>query len=113
MPDNAIPGFASQLQRPWLKRRAPKMIDTTPDCWHWDLGQKEIHFNAWYNNSLVMCRVAREAIKDQYGDPSTPTDCMHTAKKHCDDIAKVLDRLLAQGRFEDDGSVLLRSSDWR
>ena len=88
------------------------MIDTFPDSWRWDYRHQEIRFCAWQNSGLVMCRISREAIKDQYGDPPTPTACMRVARKHFDDIAKMFNDLLARGRFEDDGSVLLRSSDW-
>jgi hypothetical protein len=59
-----------------------------------------------------MCRISREAIEDRYGNPQTPSACVQAAKKHFNDIADRFSDLLGQGRFEDDGSVLLRSTDW-
>jgi hypothetical protein len=59
-----------------------------------------------------MCRISRKAIEDRYANPRTPSACVQAAIKHFDDIVDRLSDLLAQGRFEDDGSVLLRSTDW-
>jgi len=89
-----------------------QMIDTFPDGWRWDYRHREVRFYAWRNSGLVLCRVSREAIEDRYGDLSTPNACVQAAKGHFDDIADRLSDLLTQGRFEDDGSLLLRSTDW-
>ncbi len=88
------------------------MLDTIPDWWYWDHRHQEVRFYAWRNSGLVMCRISREAIEDRYGDPPTPNACVYAAKKHFNDISDRFSDLLAQGRFEDDGSVLLRSTDW-
>jgi hypothetical protein len=88
------------------------MIDTFPDSWQWDYRHQEVRFYAWRNSGLVMCRISREAIEDRYGNPQSPSACVQAAKKHFNDIADRFSDLLAQGRFEDDGSVLLRSTDW-
>jgi len=88
------------------------MIDTSPDSWRWEYTHQEIQFYAWRNAALMMCRISREAIENRYGHAPTPTAHLQAARQHVDEIAERFDELLAQGRFEDDGSVLLRSSDW-
>ncbi len=88
------------------------MLDTIPDCWYWDNRHQEVRFCAWRDSGLVMCRISRKAIENRYGDPPTPDAGVQAAKKNFDDIAERVSDLLAQGCFEDDGSVLLRSTDW-
>ncbi len=88
------------------------MLDTIPDCWYWDNRHQEVRFYAWRDSDLVMCRISRKAIENRYGGPPTPDACVQAAKKNLDDIADRFSDLAAQGRFEDDGSVLLRSTDW-
>ena len=90
-----------------------EMIDTCPDYWRWDYKNQEVRFRAWWNSSLVICRVAREAIDDRYGNSPTPIACLEAARSHVDDIVGKVKDLLAHGRFEKDGSVLLRATDWR
>ena len=63
------------------------MLDTIPDWWYWDYRHQDVRFYAWRNS-------------------------VQAAKKHFNDIADRFSDLLGQGRFEDDGSVLLRSTDW-
>jgi hypothetical protein len=88
------------------------MIDTFPEKWQWDHRHQEVRFCAWQISGLVMCRISREAIEDRYSNPPTPSACLEAAREHFDDIAIKFSDLLAQGRFEKDGSVLLRSTDW-
>ena len=88
------------------------MIETIPEKWQWDSGHQEVRFCAWQNGVVVMCRISREAIEDRYLHPKTPGACVEAAREHFADIAARLGELLAQGRFEKDGSVLLRSTDW-
>ncbi len=88
------------------------MIDTTPEKWQWDSGHQEVRFCAWQNGILVMCRISREAIEDRCPHPPTPGACVEAAREHVTDVVARLSDLLAQGRFENDGSLLLRSSDW-
>ena len=90
-----------------------EMIDTFPDYWRWDYKNQEVRFCAWRNSSLVICRVAREAIEDRYGNSPTPDACLEAARNHVNEIVGRFGDLLAHGRFENDGSVLLRTTDWQ
>ncbi len=90
-----------------------EMIDTLLDYWRWDYKNQEVRFRAWWDGGLVICRVAREAIEDRYGNPPTPKACLETARNHGNEIVDRFSGLLAHGRFEKDGSVLLRTTDWQ
>ena len=88
------------------------MIDSFPDSWYWDYRHQEVRFCAWQNSGLVMCRISRKAIEDRYGGPPTPTACVTVARQHINDISDRFGDLLTRGRYENDGSVLLRPNDW-
>ena len=60
----------------------------------------------------VKCRVSQECIEDNMGDPRTPEACLDAAKAHFDAITDKVGFLIAAGRFEEDGSIVLRSADW-
>jgi hypothetical protein len=83
-----------------------------PESWRWDRAQEEAHLGAWLNSGLVLCRVSREAIEDHCGHPTSPKACLEAASNHCDEITSRLAALIVEGRFEADGSVLLRADDW-
>jgi len=59
-----------------------------------------------------MCRISRKAIEDRYGDASSPRSYVQVARQHVNEICNRFGGLLTQGRYENDGSVLLRPTDW-
>ena len=87
-------------------------VFSSPGNWRWNRHRDQIHLGAWLNSSLVICRISREAIEDHCVDTPTPSACLEAAKRRVEDITKRLGDLIDQGRFEMDGSVLLRSADW-
>ena len=88
------------------------MIDSLPDSWYWDYRHQEVRFCAWQKTNLVMCRIARKAIEDRYGGSSTPKTCVKVARQNSKDISDRFGALLTRGRYENDGSLLLRPTDW-
>jgi hypothetical protein len=75
------------------------MIKTFPHSWCWDYRKQEVCFCAWWDSNLVMCRVAREAIEDRYGNPPTPNACLEAARNHVNEIVDRISDLLEHGRF--------------
>jgi hypothetical protein len=83
-----------------------------PESWRWDRQSQEVRLNAWLGSGLILCRVSRKAIEGRCGNSPSPSTCLRAAKEHFDEITARLDDLISRGRFEKDGSVLLRSTDW-
>jgi hypothetical protein len=88
------------------------MLKTIPDFWYWDYRHQEVRFCAWQNSEVVMCRISRKAIEDLYGDAPSPRAYVQVTRQHVYDICNRFGGLLTQGRYENDGSVLLRPTDW-
>lgn len=84
----------------------------TNEHWRWNGYRETVEFSVFANFKKVDCRVSRECIEDNLGNPQTPEACFDVAKASFDSITDKIGELIHTGRFEDDGSVLLRSSDW-
>ena len=88
----------------------------TNETWRWDPDTEDVRFTALDlddNNKKIQCRVTRECIEDHCGNPSDPDACFTAAKKHFDAITDQVGGYITFSRFEPDGSILLRSRDWR
>jgi hypothetical protein len=81
--------------------------------WVWDGSRNVVQFSAIVNGQRIVCRVSEECIMDHFGNPSTETECMVAAKERFDSITDLAGHLINKGRFEPDGTILIRSSDWR
>jgi hypothetical protein len=66
----------------------------------------------YVDGKLIRCRISPECIDDHCGNPRTPLRRTEAARAHFDEITERLTRLILSQRFEADGSILLRSSDW-
>jgi hypothetical protein len=64
------------------------------------------------NGRDVLCRVSYEAIKDNCNNPESKEACFKAAREHFDHIVDRVERKMTYSNYEEDGSVLLRSSDW-
>lgn len=47
------------------------------------------------------------------GNPSSPQECLDAAKANFDAITDLAGRFISTGRYEPDGTILIRSGDWR
>ncbi len=81
--------------------------------WLWDLGAEEVRFVVYDDGKKVLCRVSRECLENHCGDPQDENACLTAAKKNFNRITDQIGFYVKFGRFEPDGSVLLRSGDWR
>jgi hypothetical protein len=72
----------------------------------------EARFAVRVDGQRVLCRVSWEAITDHLGDPLTESECLGAVQAHFDEITDKVGHKIATGRFEPDGSVLLRTGDW-
>lgn len=85
----------------------------TNETWRWDGEFEEVRFHVSADGNPILCRLSREFIEDHCGNPSTPKACLDAAKERFDEITDIIGHWVANSRFEKDGSVLLRTGDWR
>lgn len=82
------------------------------DMW-WDGSFMECRFRVYLDDrNSILCRISREAISDHFGNPETEQACFDVAKENFDEITDKVGEMLALERFESDGSILLRTSDF-
>ena len=86
----------------------------TNETWAWHPDTEEARFTVLDDDSnrKIECRVTRECIADHCGNPSGPDACFTAAKENFDPITDLVGHYIGGGRFEPDGSILLRTDDW-
>ena len=89
------------------------MQDGTNAYWMWHVPTEELRFQVSQADKQILRRVTRECIADHCGNPSGEDACFTAAKEHFEAITDQVVRCIAVGHVEFDGSVLLRSADWR
>ena len=81
----------------------------TNENWLWDSGRLVVQFEVKDDGGKsYLCRVSREYIADNFGNPGTDTECFQAAKEHFDQITDLAGFFISAGQFEEDGSVLIR-----
>ena len=81
--------------------------------WRWDLDTEEVRFVVYDDGTEILCRVTRECLEDHCGNPQDEDTCLTAAKENFDRITDQIGFYVKFGRFDPDGSVLLRTRDWR
>ena len=75
----------------------------------WDGHRDVVTFPADVGGKRVHCAVSWEALQDNFGGNNTPPlDCFRVSRAI---IEAKADGLIRKGRFEPDGSILIRSED--
>jgi hypothetical protein len=75
----------------------------------WDGNRDVISFPADMNNLRIRCAVSLEALEDHFGgDNISPLNTFHAKRSVIEGVAE---RLINQQRFEQDGSILIRSQN--
>ena len=85
----------------------------TNESWYWHSPTMEVRFRILKDGKPVVCRVTHECIKDHCGNPADESACFTAAKQNFDAITDQVGYYVSLGRFEPDGTVLLRTTDWR
>ncbi len=80
--------------------------------WWWNGSLKVVEFTVHDEGRPIVCRVSRECIEDNFGNPSSPEECLDAAKDRFDAITDLAGALISAGRFEPGGSILIRTLDW-
>lgn len=75
----------------------------------WDSSRDVATFPADVDGERICCAVSLEALQDNFGGNDVPPlNCFRANRRA---IEAKAERLIRQGRFEQDGSVLIRSKD--
>jgi hypothetical protein len=84
-------------------------IEFTADEWYDHHRRKVVWFSAVVDEKCIDCGVSIEALRDHFGayvDDPLPAFRSHRAR-----IQEVASKLITERRFEDDGSIIIRSAD--
>ena len=84
----------------------------TADGMRWLSDQNVVQFIVLDDGQPITCRVSQKCLEDNCGCPPAAATLLGAAKQNFDHITDRVGRLISLGRFEADGTILLRSSDW-
>jgi len=82
------------------------------ETWVWDGDHVAVRFQVVTSSKPVICFVTRECIDEHMDDPRSDADRLREAKVRAGVISDKVDRLIAHGRVNADGTVWLHSTDW-
>lgn len=75
----------------------------------WDGNREVVTFPVFLNKQRIRCAISLEAIQDHFGGKDLPPLDVFRAKRSA--IEGIAKRLIERQRFEQDGSILIRSQD--
>jgi hypothetical protein len=85
------------------------MIINFPRLEAWDGRRYVVSFPADVDEKRILCAISWEALSDNFGgNHAAPIESFHANRAR---IEAKAERLILQGRFEPDGSILVRSQD--
>ena len=88
------------------------MIDFgTNETWAYHSNTECVVFTVRDEGQPITCKVSMEAIEDHYGN-CDEQEILDKAKEHFDEITEQIGDKIGRKRFEEDGSILLKSGDW-
>ena len=85
---------------------------STSDRVRWDSDRLGVTFIAYDGDKAITCHVSRAAIDDNL-DYSTPGTILDKARAQFDEIAAQVRARVAERAFEADGSIRIKTGDWR
>ena len=84
----------------------------TDDGLRWLSGPDVVEFIVLDDGQPITCRVSQKCLEHNCDSLSTAAGLLDAAKDNFDHITKMVGGLIGLGRFEEDGTILLQSSDW-
>ena len=87
----------------------PTETDFLSDEWYEPHRRKIVWFTAVCDEKSIQCGVTIDALIDHFG--AFQDDPLPAFRKHRQKIWSLAEQRLAQRRFEDDGTIVIRSSD--
>lgn len=84
-------------------------IEILADEWYEPQRRKIVWFSAVLDEKCIDCGVTIDALVEHFG--AFQDDPLPPFRKHREQIWATAETLIAQRRFEDDGTLLIRSAD--
>lgn len=79
----------------------------------WLKTEGEAHFQFWLDDQLVVARVSHAALEERFGPRSSPEEYLALVRENFQHtVTDSVGQLAVRGRFEPDGSVLLKPGEW-
>lgn len=75
----------------------------------WNPVTRHATIAAQVNGKRVLCRIAAADLKEKY--KTSGADPMQTVTEHREDVEKAARKLIEQGDYENDGSIMIRYRD--
>lgn len=69
-----------------------------------------INFPADHNSTRIVCGISDEALQDNFGNPHGDPMTIFQANRHA--VEDKAATLIGRGRFEPDGSIFIRTTDF-
>lgn len=84
-------------------------VEFTPDESYQHHRRSVVWFGAVDDDKVIDCAISLEALTDHFG--AYADDPLPAFRKHRQQIWDLAAKLIAQRRFEDDGTILIHSAD--
>ncbi|HEY7217949.1 MAG TPA: DUF1488 domain-containing protein [Candidatus Binatia bacterium] len=84
-------------------------IEFNADEWHDPHRRQVVWFSAIVDDKSIDCGISIEALADHFG--AYFDDPLPSFRRHRTRIQEIATKLIIQRRFEDDGTLLIRSTD--
>lgn len=84
-------------------------IEFLADEWYEPHRQKIVWFRAIIDEKTIDCGVSIEALADHFG--AFFDDPLPAFRRHRERVEAIATKLIEQRRFEDDGTIIIRSAD--
>jgi hypothetical protein len=85
------------------------MIEFNTDEWYDHHRRKVVWFSAIVDDKSIDCGISIEALAEHFG--AFYDDPLPAFRSHRERIRETAARLITERRFEDDGTVIIRTSD--
>lgn len=84
-------------------------IEFTPDESYEHHRRNVVWFSAIDDEKVIQCAISMEALTDHFG--AYADDPLPAFRKHRQRIWDIAEKLIAERRFESDGTILIHSTD--
>lgn len=81
--------------------------------WRFHPDSFQVRFRAWDGDREILCKVERRGLDINCGKPSGDRGRLEAARKNAQKIKLMAERRIKTGKFEEDGSILIRHEDWQ
>lgn len=85
------------------------MIEFSADEWYDHHRRKVVWFGAIADDKCLQCAITMDALAEHFG--AYHDDPLPTFRRHQERIRDLAAKLITERRFEDDGTILIRSTD--